>query len=213
MKRIAVAVAVVLTTSLSTATAWATAWAADETTTVASSGALIHVTVPSAGISVGFPPTWTVTKDSGLPKAARKKLAKLNPKLATQIESPSNTAFYAIDQTNPGGVTPNINVIVMKSGGFPSSLDDFRQYVTAQYQQVGATVETTGTRNIGGKKAYTATALLDVKVDENTTLHAYVTQLLVPKGDGGAIVSFATADDDAGHALAQQMLASVRAAH
>ena len=212
MKRIAYTLAIAVTLFL---VAFASeANGAPTTTTAASDSSFVHVTVPSAGITVGYPGSWTVTKYSGLSKAARKKIAKLNPKLADQVQSaPQNAKLYAIDLTHPESFADNINVIVEESGGFPASLSDFRQVVTSGYQSLGATIANASASTIGGKKSYTAVAVLPLKVDVNTTVNAYVTQLFVPKGDGSAVVTITTTDDDPGHALAQRIAASIKGAH
>jgi hypothetical protein len=78
---------------------------------------------------------------------------------------------------------------------------------------MGATFLSTAAHSGGGKKGYIAEVTLPVKVDANTTLHAYLIQVMLPKGDGGAPVSIGAQDDAAGHALARQIASSIRLAH
>ncbi len=211
MKRAAGILGVAVALCCATASA---SQATTATTTAAGGSSLIHVTVPSAGITLGYPAAWTATKYSGLPKAARNKIAKLNPKLASQVQSaPSNAKLYAVDLAHPGTFTDNINVIVMTSGGFPASLADFRRFAESQYRALGATDETASAVKIGGKTAYSAVVHLPLKVNATTTVNAYLTQLLIPKGDGATIVSIGTTDDDPGHALAQQIASTIKLLH
>jgi hypothetical protein len=116
--------------SMGAAQAATTATIATTATPIAGNGVdLVHVTIPSAGITLGYPSDWTVAKYSGPSKAVKKKLAKLNPNLASAVEASSapNTNFYAIHNV-PGGFSENLNVIVMTNSGFPTTLDDFDQY-------------------------------------------------------------------------------------
>jgi hypothetical protein len=213
MKRFAIVFCFVVLTSALVA---GPAVAASTTTTTGAPGtALTHVTIPSAGISLGYPAGWTATQYTGLSKAAQKKIKKLNPNLASNIaaaQSLKNAKLYAIDQTQPGGFSDNINVLVQSSGGAPSSLDDFRSYVEAQYQALGATLNNASTTKIGNRKSYVANALLPLKVDANTTVNAYITQVLVPNRDGATLMTLTTSDDDAGHAITDQVVASMKLA-
>jgi hypothetical protein len=213
MKRVAFTFGIALALAFATSIPGA-ATSGSTTTTAPNDTPLIHVTLPSAGITLGYPTTWTATKYSGLPKAAQKKIATLNPKLAGQVQSaPPNSKLYAVDLTHPGSFSDNVNVIVDTTDGFPASLSDFRQGTASQYQSLGATLQSAAATSIGGKKGYTAVALLPLKVAADTTVNAYVTQVLVPKGDGGALVTITTTDDEAGHALAKRMAASIKLGH
>jgi len=189
------------------------AGAAATSTTTTRSAPLIHVTIPSAVISLGYPADWTVGQFAGLPKATQKKLAKLNPQLESDMAQAStvvkSSKFYAEHPV----ARSDLMVNVVPNGGFPTTLADFRQGITEQFASQGATVQATSAKKIGGHTAYLVVATMTERPDATTTLTELAGQLYVPNGDGATIVTIATTDDADGRSLMDSIIASVRSAH
>jgi hypothetical protein len=164
-----------------------------------------------------YPATWTVfTFDPNADAKTRKALAKANPKMADAFDSESATnvakgyKFSAQDFDAKFRGDYASAVSVSQFVGFPTSLKAFDDSIRSQLEQAGATVFSTSVVRVSGEKSWRADVRIPVNIPNAAPVTVRVSMLAVPRGMATALVAVATSDDDAGNALIDSILRSVR---
>jgi hypothetical protein len=179
-----------------------------------SPGAMTPTKVKAAGISLKYPSSWLLVPLTKKALAAQAKiLSKKNPKLAavlaaTDVTDVLHFKLHAIDPATDGG--QNVGVQFVEGLGSPSSLSDFSSKIIPRYKAAGATILDTKAVKVSGKTAYRIDLTLPVKSPDGSIDVRHLGQLLVPEGDSWASVNAVASNDDAGIALIDSILTSVR---
>jgi len=169
--------------------------------------------VKPAGVSLRYPSTWTVAKQTKKSLAAQvKALSKTNPALAAQLAQTDLTTakFRAVDPGAASGeVSGNVRVQLVKSPA-PRNLAAFTREVTQAYEADGDTVLGTHGVTVSGKTAYRVDLTIPIAGTGATPTVVRVGQLAVPRGSTSTVVTVGAPNTDAGAALIDTILNSVR---
>ena len=179
------------------------------------SDAMTRVVVKPLGISLQYPSTWIVAKLTKKELAAQvDALTTTDPAVAAQLaQTDLKTAkFRAIDNAaSVGDVLSNVRVQQVNSPA-PRNLAAFTREVTQSYEADGDTVLGTKGVKVRGTTAYRVDLTVPITTSGTTPTIARISQLAIPRGSKAALVTVAAPDTDAGGALIDSILGSVRAA-
>jgi hypothetical protein len=185
--------------------------------TSAVTGSTKLVKVRAVGLSLRYPAAWTVVPTQRLSPQALKRLRKSNPKAAAlfdqgiQDQIAKGTKFTArdLDAEFRGDPAGKVLVAAVPHTGFPGSLDEFNQYANTIAQNAHGVLLLVGPRHIGGKNSYELAIRLTLTAPSGRSATMRTGELLVPEGDGAAIVGATSTDDAAGQAVIDGILGSV----
>jgi hypothetical protein len=172
-------------------------------------------TVKRPGLTLQYPDTWkNVRLNRKALAALEAKLATTNPGVAldgaNQAALLQAASFYAgsFDAALAGQPLSFVTVQPKAVSVHPVNVNEFSASTRAAYAPKGWTVLDTTQTTYGGKPAYR----VDFTIP-NATGATLVGQLLVPDGKGADVIVASTTADDAGTALVNQILTSVKPKH
>lgn len=181
-------------------------------------GPVTTTKVRAAGVALEWPRPWIVFARTKRGLAAqRKQLERSDPRLERAFEvelvaaSDPTTRSYASDLGGVagGGVASNVRVQVVP-GGFPSDLAAFVAARAPSVETIGGTVLNASTVEVAGETGYRLDVSLPVPKPDGTVVRTRLGQLLVRRGAGRVVITVGSSDDDAGSALIDRVLRSVR---
>jgi hypothetical protein len=168
-------------------------------------------------LALDYPAAWTVfTVDPKVDARTRDALLKANPQLAKAFDEAAAESvakgykFSAqdFDAKIRGEFASTVGV--SETLGVVRSLHVFDASIRSQLEPAGGTVIRTSAVRISGDKAWRADLRITVNVPNSVPISVRVSVLAVPRGVGSALVAVGAADDDAGNALIDSILATVR---
>jgi hypothetical protein len=185
------------------------------------------VKIKAAGISLRCPSTWTVIPLTKKDLAAQAKvLATKNPELAQLLVAGAQLALQSdalklrvvnLESRLAGRLADgNVRVYVHTSGGFPSTLDEFKSKMTLSLRVAAATGSGQATIlqasavNVGGQPGYCVDLRQPQEAHDGTMTTIRTTRMSFARGHGDVSVDVTTTDDDTGAALIDDILGSVQ---
>ena len=173
--------------------------------------------VKAAGISLQYPSHWTLLAFT--PKtvlAQRKAIAKQNPKLMeavdaeAQVQAAKNSKFAAGDIVAKleGRIGGGVEVQVVRD--FGTSPELVAASVIREYERAGIEVVGTSDIRIGKVPAIRIDVVMRANGPDGTPYEMRLTQVLAPIAGKSIAITLVAADDAAGEAQNDAIVASVR---
>jgi hypothetical protein len=184
--------------------------AASATTPVVSS--MTTAKLKAAGISLTYPRAWTALPFTKKRLAETLKLVgKRNPELAATLTGVDVSQFelYALDTSGTSPVSSNIVVTTPPGDLGGLSLAEFKDQVAQSYKTLGATIRDAKLTKVDGKRAFRVDASFSAQNAVGASVVESQGALIIPRGSSNTIVAVTSADDAAGAALINELLAKV----